>query len=580
MKKKLRIIIITLIVLLVGTGALLWKINDVSKEIAAKQEAKLKEERDLLEEQKGKAIDETNPVNIIPLYMSGDKKNVVTTNFKSVKEVYSVAKSAEVEETLTDIKKNKVFTTKEPLWAYNPYGTNRNSMYVYFETKGKCYCRYTVSVKDEKIADFTRTAIANTSGNVTKEHEYQLIGLVAGETNYITLRLYNSNDELSEVKTFSVDIPKSRMGAENLLSVTDGRSKTEVSNGLYVVFQAAKKENGKNGILLYDNSGTLRSEIPTINAAGRNIELVYDTMLYASGNTQLSAVNALGQVMKTLPLKGYKIEGEFDYDDCGNVFMIVTELQKGASPRSKVVEVELESGKVTEMADMNQLLSKVYQDAVRKTKKENADWIGLNSVKVVDATTLLLSSRKLSSIFKVSNAGSLMTKIDYIIADKKLYKSYKGLSKKVLTKSAGDVEEPEETPVVDNILHKPVKKEPFASQYAQEALSYKTSGEGFATISMLSNNTGTGAKNTGKSTYYTYRIDEQAKTYELKSEFALEKTTADGNVIMQEAGYVYCCSDKKYYAESDMNGKLIKQYSVTTRPYRVYKEDFKNFWFY
>lgn len=580
MKKKLAIIIITLMVLLIGTGALLWKINDVSKEIAAKQEAKLREERDLLEEQDGKVIDEINPVNIIPLYMSGDKKNVVTTDFKNVKEVYSVTKSAKVEETLTDIKKNKVFTPEEPLWAYNPYGTNRNAMYVYFETKGKCYCRYTISVQDKKIADFTRTAITNTAGNVTKEHEYQLIGLVAGETNYITLRLYNSSDELSEVKTFSVDIPKSRMGAENLLSVTDGRSKTAVSNGLYVVFQAAKKTNGKNGILLYDNSGTLRSEIPTCSAAGRNVELVYDTMLYASGDTQLSTVNALGQVMKTLPLKGYKIEGEFDYDDCGNVFMIVTELQKGASPRSKVIELELETGKVTEMADMNKLLSKVYQNAVKKSKKESTDWIGLNSVKVIDATTLLLSSKKLSSVFKVSNIGSLMTKIDYIIADKKLYKSYKGLSKKVLTKSAGEAAEPEETPVVDNILHKPVQKEPFDSQYAQEALSYQAGGEGAATVAMLSNNTGTRAKNKGKSTYYTYRIDEQAMTYELKSELTLEKTAADGNLVMQEASYIYCCSDKKQYAESDMNGKLIKQYSVTTRPYRVYKEDFKNFWFY
>lgn len=580
MKGKLKIIIITLVVLLIGTGALLWKINDVSKEITAKEEAKLKEERDLLEEQKGKAIDETNPVNITPLYMSGDKKNVVTTEFDSVKEIYSVAKSAEVEETLTDIKKNKIFSLEDALWAYNPYGTNRNSMYVFFETKGNCYCRYTISVKDEKVADFTRTAITNTSGNVTKEHEYQLIGLVAGETNYITMRLYNSSDELSEVRTFSIDIPKSRVGAANLLEVTDGRSKTTISNGLYVVFQDAKKGSDKNGILLYDNSGTLRGEIPTLGKAGRNLEMVYDTLLYASGDTQVSEINALGQVMKTLPLNGYKIAGEFAYDDCGNIFMIVTEQQKGAVPRSKVVEMELETGKVTEMVDMNALLKNVYADAARKAKKQNIDWVGLNSVKVVDATTLLLSSKNLSSVFKVSNIGSLVTKIDYIIADRKLYQSYKGLHKKVLTKSAGDDAEPEETPVVDNILHEPVKKDPFTSQYGQEAIGYKAGGEGISTVTMLSTNTGTGAKNTGKATYYSYLIDEQAMTYELKAQRNLEKTSVDGNVAMQKAGFVYCCSDKKLYSESDMNGKLIKQYSATTRPYRVYKSDFKNFWFY
>ena len=579
MKGKLKIIIITLVLLLIGTGALLWKINDVSKEITAREEAKLAEERDLLEEQKGKAIDETNPVNITPLYMSGDKKNVVTTEFSDVKEVYSVAKSAEVEETLTDIKKNKIFTPEDPLWAYNPYGTNRNSMYVYFETKGNCYCRYTISVKDEKIADFTRTAISNTSGNVTKEHEYQLIGLVAGETNYITMRLYNSSDELSEVRTFSVDIPESRVGASNLVTTVDGRSKTTISNGLYVVFQDAKKD-GRYAILLYDNSGTLRGEIPTLSKAGRNLEQVYDTLLYASGDRQFSTVNALGQVMKTLPLNGYKLAGEFDYDDCGNIFLIVTELKKGAAPRSKLVKMELESGKTTEMVDMNDLLEKVYENAAKKAGKRSVDWVGLNSVEVVDATTLMLSAKKLSSVFKVSNIGSLVTKIDYIIADKELYKSYKGLRRKVLVKSAGDDAEPSPTPIVDNILHEPVVKDPFTSQYGQEAISYKAGSEGMCTVTMLSTNTGTGAKNTGKATYYSYLVDELAMTYELKAKRNLEKTTADGNVVMQESSFVYCCSDKKQYAESDMNGKLIKQFSATTRPYRVYKEDFKNFWFY
>ena len=108
MKGKVRVIIITLVLLLIGTGVLLWKVNDISKKVTEQQEASLREERDLLEEQKGKAIDETRSVDIIPLYMTGDKKNVVTTQFKHVKEVYSVANSAEVEENLTNIKKNKM----------------------------------------------------------------------------------------------------------------------------------------------------------------------------------------------------------------------------------------------------------------------------------------------------------------------------------------------------------------------------------------------------------------------------------------------------------------------------------------
>ena len=100
MKGKIKVIIITMVVLLVGTGALLWKFNDMSKKIArqlrtqiqTKQEEQenLKEERDLLEEQNGKAIDEVKEVDIIPLYMSGDQKNVVTTAFSSIKEILNI----------------------------------------------------------------------------------------------------------------------------------------------------------------------------------------------------------------------------------------------------------------------------------------------------------------------------------------------------------------------------------------------------------------------------------------------------------------------------------------------------------
>ena len=81
---------------------------------------------------------------------------------------------------------------------------------------------------------------------------------------------------------------------------------------------------------------------------------------------------------------------------------------------------------------MNTLLKQVY----KKTAGKRADWIDLNSIQVVGTNKLLLSSKKLSSIFKVSNVGSILPKINYIIADKKLYKSYKGFKqKKVLTKS-------------------------------------------------------------------------------------------------------------------------------------------------
>lgn len=583
MKRKLRIIIITLVVLLVGTGAFLWKMNDMSKKIEEKENALLKEERDLLEEQKGKVIDEIKEVDIIPLYLSGNEKNVITTSFSSVRDIYSTAKSADVEENLTAIKKNKVFTTEDALWAYNPYGTNRNSMYVYFETKGNCYLRYTISVKDENIPDFTRTAYGTNTGNVTKEHEYQLIGLVPGQTNYIHMKLYNGDDQLSETKTFSFDVPASPTGAATRLASKKGVSKKTISNGLYVVFQEGKKtgKSRQTAILLYDNSGVLRGEIPTNHYIGRNMEQIYDTMTYASSSNQIVQINSLGQVMKVISINGYEQAGEFAYDGYGNIYAIATANQKGASPKSKVLQVELETGKVSQVLDMEDVLKSVYRKSVKQAKKKKVNWIELNSIQVVGTNKLLLSSKKLSSIFKISNVGSLLPKLNYIIADKKIYSSYKNLQKKVLTKaSEEDNTTPTETPAVRNILKKTVVPDPFVSQYGQEAMTYKDkSAEGQYELTMFSSNAGTGASGDGSSYYLGFVVDETTNTYQLKTKNKVELNKNDGNYILDGDQYIYCRSDAKTYKEADTTGRLIKEFSTQTRPYRVYKKDFKNFWF-
>ena len=583
MKKKLRVIIITLVVLLAGTGAFLWKMNRMSKEIEEKEQALLKEERDLQEEQKGKVLDQIKEVDIIPLRLSGSEKNVVTTDFSSVDEIYSVPKSASVEENLTAIKKNKAFTTEDALWAYNPYGTNRNSMYVYFETKGNCYVRYTISVRDASISDFTRTAYAKNAGKVTKEHEYQLVGLVPGQTNYIHLKLFNQDDELSETKTFSIDIPASPAGAPNRLASKKGVSKKTISNGLFTVFQEGKKAGKirQTAILLYDNSGVLRGEIPTNHYIGRNMEQIYDTLTYATSPNQMVQINSLGQVTKAIAINGYDQAGEFAYDGYGNIYAIATANQKGASPRSKVLQMELETGKVSQVLDMEDVLKSVYRKSSKQAKKKSVNWIDLNSIQVTGTNKLLLSSRKLSSIFHVSNVGSLLPKVNYIIADKKIYDGYKNLQKKVLTKASQEEEsEPTATPAVTNILKKPVVPDPFMSQYGQEALGYrKRSAEGQYDLTMFSNNAGTGAKGDGSSYYLSFRVDETTNTYQLKIKNRVEGNQKDGNYILNGSQYIYCHSDAKSFKEADTTGRLIREYATQTRPYRVCKRDFKDFWF-
>ena len=593
MKGKIRAILITCTVLLVGTAAFLWKMNDMSDSLSTENQTQMAEEKDLLENQKGKVIDSVNTVDINPLYLSGKNKNVITTAFSSIDEVYTVKKSAAVEENITTIKESGTYTPQNPLWGYDIYGTNRNSMYVYFTTTGNCYCKYTISVKDSKIPDFTRIADNSSEKNLTKEHEYALVGFVPGVENFVTLQLYNSNDKLSEKVTFSVTMPRSRVEAKTILATENGRSRTEVSNGLFVVFQDGKKvsydkkgKSKKYAILLYDNSGVLRGEIPTDRYIGHNFEVIYDTLTYAVSENEIAQVNFLGQVTKVCTLAGYRQSGSFCYDGYGNIYVIASANKKGSSPKSKILRLQLENGAVKQVVDMEDILSPVYKKAVKKAGKKNTDWISLNGVQVTGTNAVLVSSPKLSSLIKVSKIGSLLPKIDYIIADKKLYKDYKSLYKKVLKKVSKEAkdgeatEEPTQTPGVDSILDTNKEKpEPFVSQYGQSDISYKAKGGGKAYISMLNNNYGGRAARSGLSYYCMYYVDQSSKTYSQVTNQKFVQTKKEGSAKKKENGYLYCCSDTCTFAEYDKSGTQIKAFHTGKRPFYVEKNDFKNVWF-
>ena len=105
MKKKLITALLTSVVMLAAMGIFVWKMSGISDKLSSEDKAKIEEEKDLLENQSGKAIDNVNPIDIKNLYLSGKRKNVVTINYKSPKDVYNQAKSARAEETLTNIKK-------------------------------------------------------------------------------------------------------------------------------------------------------------------------------------------------------------------------------------------------------------------------------------------------------------------------------------------------------------------------------------------------------------------------------------------------------------------------------------------
>ena len=590
MKKKLLTILITSLVMIAGMGAFLWKMNSVNRQQEKKKAALLQEEMDT--DTKDKALEDVDKLELQTLYLSGDKKNVVTREYGSVDAIYNKAKSAAAEDMLTDIKKKRDYSEEDPLWAYNPYGTNPESLYMYFKSKGRFYCRYTVSVDDDKIPDFTRTLDNGASGNVAMEHEYQIIGLVPDKTNYMIFRLYNKKDELANTLYYKVDMPKSYSGAQTILKLEEGRSKTPLQNGLYTVFAGTGTK--KQAVLLYDNSGVLRGEFPT-KEIGYNMEQIYDTLVYEVDDNTLACVNELGQVVDCLEIPLHHIYGEFAYDGAGAVYVLAQPVQRSQSLGS-VVKVEVNSGDVSDALDLSDIpsLVKLVKRADKSGKLKGRNYMAPDSVQVTGINQLLLGSSKYSTIMKVSNVNSLMPKLDYMMTDQKLWnisgkgKAMKRLRKKLLTKALADgqAEPTQATPIVDSILDsgKTTTPELFRSQYGQNALVVEKSSnlaEGQYYVGMLNNNAGRGTSGQkNNSYYYKYLVDESAGTYALLEKERLTWNEKGGNVTPYDESFLYCRSGDHIFEETGKDGRQIRSFHVKGALYRVYKNDWKGFWFY
>ena len=590
MKKKLLTILITSLVMIAGMGAFLWKMNSVNRQQEKKKAALLQEEMDT--DTKDKALEDVDKLELQTLYLSGDKKNVVTREYGSVDAIYNKAKSAAAEDMLTDIKKKRDYSEEDPLWAYNPYGTNPESLYMYFKSKGRFYCRYTVSVDDDKIPDFTRTLDNGASGNVAMEHEYQIIGLVPDKTNYLIFRLYNKKDELANTLYYKVDMPKSYSGAQNILKLEEGRSKTPLQNGLYTVFAGTGTK--KQAVLLYDNSGVLRGEFPT-KEIGYNMEQIYDTLVYEVDDNTLARVNELGQVVDCLEIPLHHIYGEFAYDGAGAVYVLAQPVQRSQSLGS-VVKVEVNSGDVSDALDLSDIpsLVKLVKRADKSGKLKGRNYMAPDSVQVTGINQLLLGSSKYSTIMKVSNVNSLMPKLDYMMTDQKLWnisgkgKAMKRLRKKLLTKALADgqAEPTQATPIVNSILDsgKTTTLELFRSQYGQNALVVEKSSnlaEGQYYVGMLNNNAGRGTSGQkNNSYYYKYLVDESAGTYALLEKERLTWNEKGGNVTPYDESFLYCRSGDHIFEETGKDGRQIRSFHVKGTLYRVYKNDWKGFWFY
>lgn len=448
------------------------------------------------------------------------------------------------------------FTFDNPLIIYNPYGTNNSGVNVYFKDDGEDYS-YEVSAKG--YSKFSR----DLKDSSEKIKEYQLIGLVAGCNNKVTIK------SSSKKYSFKIKIP-STSSIDVKLKSTKSSNEDSLENGLYAILGHDKNFN--SNIYLYDNDGVLRSELALKSYRTDRIIFSDDYMIYSYKKNGFIKVDRTGKIVSFYNISGYTLHHDFVLD--GDKLVILANKDGDDTIEDRVISLDLKSGKVSELINMKNYLSEYYKSAVKPEGGntyggDELDWIHLNSLQVSN-NSIYLSSRELSMIIKMDDIYS-KPKLDYIIADDSIIlDSYKKYS----YKKVGD----------------------FVSQAGQHSITYTPLDDSKYYLTIYNNNFGNmrtrpsfewsnfknvGTYSSGDYSYvYKYLVDEDNHTYELVSSFKVPYSSIVSN--MQYCGdNVVTSSGKNHsFAEYDSDGVLIKEFDYTSKKYayRVFKYNF-DLWF-
>ena len=180
-----------------------------------------------------------------------------------------------------------------PLAVLNPYGTGSNGLYLYFTTDYATKISYTISVEDDSILDYSAVARDSSAKEYTKEHEFQIIGLVPGKTNKVTMTMTGTWGNMRKKVSFEITMPENKSGYPTQLEYTQGESVNELSDGLY----AMMRTNGYLGYgFFFDNEGVMRYEMVL---EGYGLDRILDqgdgTILTCVSSSKLARMDGVGQ---------------------------------------------------------------------------------------------------------------------------------------------------------------------------------------------------------------------------------------------------------------------------------------------
>lgn len=553
MKKKIGIILCAVLVVVAAVAAIADELGGSGEKDAGQAEGTQEEEAS------GNMDAETKSG------LTKEQQKIQT----QIEAVYNVEDQQAIEDRLDDEKKSQEYTFDNMLIEYNPFGTNTQSLYVYFNTDEAVSISYNIHVDDEEIDDFRRDVWQENT--YTTEHEFQVIGLIPDMENTITFFM-TREDGSTDTKEIVYEMG-SLLGTEEVVLDSEFQKDTqELEDGLYVVL--GNDSDALDFMYYYDNQGVLRGEIPIIGYRSHRLLFDENSVYFSISEIKLAQMNRLGQVTNVYDLGNYKLRHDYVFDDNGNMLILGTDTTQD-SVEDIVLRLDVESGAVTEVLDLGDLFGD-FKEECQKNLDGELDWMHINTIQWMGNGSVLLSSRETSSIIKIDSLYDGPS-VSYIIGDQSVWEGteYENL---VFTRQ-GD----------------------FTIQGGQHTITYVEDpglAEGQYYLYMFNNNIGisetrpdfdwsalglteSSAEDGDTSYYYKYLVDENAGTFSLEDSFEVPYSGYVSSAQDLGGNTVIDSGIPGIFAEYDKDHELIAQYTMETEKfiYRVYKYDFQGFYF-
>lgn len=492
-------------------------------------------------------------------------------------DVYQLSTQEKIQEQLLQLIESQTPTFTQPLIVSNPFLTNTTGLYLAFSTDEAVKISYRIDAQG--YPSFEKNLKQNEE--YATSHQYQIIGCIPNVDNLITLTATTQDGQQQQMQ-FHYTPPKLSTTSEMNYQLSKQESDESLSEGLFAVIG---NQAGEKATYLVDNNGYIRAEMPIVNY--NSMRLVFNDqqeMFMAVSDSKIVKLNALGQVKQVLDLANtdYLLHHDYILNDKTQLIALATSKtakKQAGYVEDRIITIDLSTQEVTEIANFEDLLPDLYQKATgieeHSNNKGYLDPVHINSLQLTDNQQLLVSSRETSTILALKPDEQGIYQVEYMMGDEAIWQGVGECGQLLLEKEGS-----------------------FTSQYGQHSITYETAEDlsaGQYYLSFFNNNSTImdsridislaeiADKTAGKtSKYMKYLVDEKTNSYKLVESFDVPYSAYVSSVQNYQNHIIVDSGQQATFAEYTNSGKLIQRFTQKTDTkylYRVYKYDFKNYYF-